>query len=128
MKYLSLDGVTKLINKIKSSFVSSLNGAINAIGSSKYPQLKIVGKSAMLSIVDSQSSIPQFYCIYTGSKTAVHIGNDFNPGDLQVNSANGDPLLEVDGENYKIKIMNPSSGEQYILDIDKCIELGILTK
>lgn len=128
MKYLSLDGVTKLINKIKSSFVSNANGAIETVGSGTLTHLQITGKIAILSLVDNQSHHAQFYCKYTGSKTNVYIGNDFNPGDLKVNSANGDPLLEVDGENYEIKIMNPSSGEQYTLDTDKCIELGILNK
>lgn len=115
MKYLSLDGVTKLVNKIKSSFVSSLGGAIttNKIISTGITIYRIA-------IGNTEGTNFGVQTLYNTSTNKATVGIN---GILAVSGC-----ININGSSKVIKITNPSDNKAYTLDINKCIELGILTK
>lgn len=130
MKYLSLDGVTKLINKIKSSFVSNAGGYIhvtssinslgfglrdNRNGGYDYDSVSLMNINGRISILS------------LGSKY-LDDNNNGCYGVLRILNSKGKTAFTVNGSNSNIGILNPSDNTIYTLDIDRCIELGILTK
>lgn len=129
MKYLSLDGVTKLIDKIKSKFVSNAGGYIHVTSSTNSLSFGLRDMrnggydydSVSLRNINGRISLLLLGSTYLDN-------NNGCAGVLQILNSKGKVAFGVNGSNSTIGILNPSDNTIYTLDIDRCIELGILTK